>query len=66
MVQAVTLPGIAVGSGMVGAIRWLSPAILIVVAILLYFTLRGYTAFAVSDISFREGILHSEKKLNMP
>ena len=66
MVQVVTLPRIAVGSGMVEAIRWLSPAILIVVAIFLYFTLRGYTAFGVSDISFREGLLHSLKKLNLP
>ncbi len=66
IVQALMLPGTAGGAGMVEAIRWLSPALLVVVFIFLYFTLRGYTAFGVTDISFREGLLHSLTKLNLP
>ncbi len=66
MFQALMLPRIAVGSEMVGAIRWLSPAILIVVVIFLCLTLRGYIAFGITEISFREGLLHSLRKLNLP
>jgi hypothetical protein len=66
MLQAVMFPRIAAGSVMVEAIRWLSPAVLIVVLIFLCFTLRGYSAFGVTDISFREGLLHSLTLLNLP
>jgi len=36
---------------------------LIVVVIFMFFTLRGYTAFGVTDTSFRDGLLPSSKKL---
>ena len=66
MLQAVMLPKIVVGAGMVKAIRWLFPAILIVLFIFLCLTVRGYIAFGVNDVSFREGLLHSLRKLNLP
>jgi hypothetical protein len=52
--------------GMLVALRLLVPVMLIVVLIFLYFTLRGYTAFGVTATSFREGLLHSLTKLNLP
>jgi hypothetical protein len=69
MLQFAEFPRIVGGSGTLGmlvALRWLMPIMLIVVVIFLYLTLRGYTAFGVTDISFREGLLHSLKKLNLP
>jgi hypothetical protein len=64
MLQAVTPPTSGDGSGILMALRWLNPTVLVVVIIFLSFTLRGYTAFGVTDISFREGLLHSLKKLD--
>ncbi len=37
-----------------------------VILIFVYFALRGYTAFGVTDVSFREALLHSLKKVDLP
>jgi len=65
MLQVVTLPTSGDGSGILMAVRWLVPTMLIVVVIFLSFTLRGYIAFGVTDTSFRDGLLASLKKLNL-
>ncbi len=64
MLQGVMLP--SMGGGSISAIRWFSPIMLVVVLVFLAFTLRGYMAFGVTDVSFREGLLHSLGKLNLP
>jgi hypothetical protein len=61
----VILPSSGGGSGMLSTVRWLSPTMLIVVAIFLCFTLRGYIAFGVTDTSFREALLAALGKLNL-
>ena len=53
------------GSGMLAILSWLTPVMLIVLAVFLWFTLRGYMAFAVTDASFREGVLASLRKLEL-
>ena len=66
MFQFAWFPKPSGGHAMLVAIRWLIPVMFIVIIIFLYFTLRGYTAFAVTDTSFREGLLASLEKLNLP
>jgi hypothetical protein len=66
MFQFASFPGFAGGFGPMEVLRWSIPLMLIVVAIFLCLTLRGYTAFGVTDVSFREGLLHSLTKLNLP
>lgn len=65
LLQTITLPRMGDGLGLLATIRWLTPAMLIVVFVFLYFTLRGYTAFGVTDTSFREGLLAALGKLNL-
>jgi Ankyrin repeats (3 copies) len=65
MLQAVSLPTSGDGSGMLMALRWMIPTVLIVVLAFLSFTIKGYIAFGVTDVSFREGVLASLKKLNL-
>jgi hypothetical protein len=64
--QFAWLPKLSDGPGMLIALRWLIPVMFIVILIFLYLTLRGYTAFGVTDKSFREGLLYSLRKLNLP
>ncbi|HTY24942.1 MAG TPA: hypothetical protein VMC85_17560 [Desulfomonilaceae bacterium] len=66
MFQFAWFPKPSGGPAILVAIRWLIPVMFIVIIIFLYFTLRGYTAFAVTDTSFREGLLASLEKLNLP
>jgi hypothetical protein len=66
VLQAVSLPGSGAGTGALGAIRWISPAVLIILVIFLALSLRGFMAFGVTDESFRNGLLHSLKQLNLP
>ena len=54
------------GGGSLWMIQWISPAILLVGSIFLYFALKGYVAMGVTDVSFREGLLTSLAKLNLP
>ena len=53
-------------SGSLAVVQWLTPAMLLVVAIFLYLTLRGYTAFGITDVSFREALVASLKRLDLP
>ena len=64
--QFAQIPRTGGGSEMIELLRWLIPIMLMVVAVFLYFTLRGFTAFGVTDVSFREGLFHSLKGLNLP
>ncbi len=48
------------------ALRLLVPIMMIVILIFAYFSLRGYTAFGITDTSFREALLRSLKKLGLP
>jgi uncharacterized protein len=65
MLQAASLPTSSDGPGILGALRWMVPTLLIVVLVFLSFTMRGYIAFGVTDLSFREALLASLKKLNL-
>lgn len=47
-------------------LTWLPPAMFIVLAVFLWLSLRGHMAFAVTEASFREGLLASLKKLELP
>ena len=65
IVQAVLLPTSSNASGILTALRWMIPILLIVVIFFLSLTLRGYMAFGVTDVSFREGLLAALKRLNL-
>ena len=66
MFQFAWLPKFSGGPGMLLALGWLIPVMFIVILVFLYLTLRGYTAFGVTDKSFRDGLLYSLSKLNLP
>lgn len=63
---AIPFSGPSHSSGSLAVVQWLTPATLLVVAIFLYFALRGYTAFGVTDVSFREALVASLKRLDLP
>ena len=44
----------------------LIPAVLIIVGIFLFLALKGYTAFGITDVSFREALMAALTKLNLP
>ena len=46
--------------------RWLNPMIFTLVLVMMCFALRGYVAYAVTDTSFREALLASLQKLELP
>ena len=66
MFQSIGLSRPAVEPGGLVALHLLLPIMLIVILIFAYFTLRGYTAFGITDASFREALLYSLKKLGLP
>ena len=66
MFQFAWLPKFSGGPGTLLALGWLIPVMFIVILIFLYLMLRGYTAFGVTDKSFRDGLLYSLRKLNLP
>lgn len=66
MLPFIRFSGLGDNSGHLAIVRWLSPAMLLAVGIFLYFTLRGYMAFGITDVSFREALLASLGKLNLP
>lgn len=47
-------------------IKWLNPMIFTVVLVMMCFALRGYVAYAVTDTSFRDALLASLQKLDLP
>ena len=52
--------------GALDVLPWLNPAMLVVVAISMWLSLRGYMAFGVTDGSFREGLLAALDELQLP
>lgn len=47
-------------------INWATPLLLVVVLLMMWFQLKGYTAYAVTDTSFREALLAALEKLQLP
>ncbi len=47
-------------------IDMLNPAIFTVVLVMMYFTMKGYAAYGVTDISFREALHSALDKLQLP
>ena len=47
-------------------IKWLNPVIFTVVLVMLCFTLKGYTAYGIINTSFREALLTTLEKLQLP
>ena len=52
--------------GNLDAINWVTPVLFVVVLIMMWFQLKGYTAYAVTDTSFREALLTALEKLQLP
>ena len=48
------------------AINWVTPLIIGLVLLMMYYQLKGYTAYAVTDTSFREALLATLQKLQLP
>ena len=48
------------------ALHLLLPVMLVVILFFAYFALRGYTAFGITDASFRDALLHSLQKIGLP
>ena len=55
------LPG-----GAPSIIKWFNPMICTVVLVMMCFALKGYAVYAVTDTAFREGLLTSLQKLDLP
>jgi hypothetical protein len=52
---------------LIDVLTWLGPAMFVVIAVSMWLSLRGYSmAFAVTDVSFREGLLAALDKLQLP
>lgn len=66
MLQSIRLPRPVGEPVALIALHLLLPVMLVVILIFVYFALRGYTAFGITDASFREALLHSLKKLGLP
>jgi hypothetical protein len=66
ILHALLFSGLGHGSSRLALVRWLAPAMLLVVAVFGYLTLKGYTAFGVTDVSFREALVASLRRLNLP
>ena len=47
-------------------IKWLNPMIFTLLLVMMCFALRGYVAYAVTDTSFRDALLTSLQKLDLP
>jgi hypothetical protein len=52
--------------GALDVLTWLNPAMFVVIAVSMWLSLRGHMAFAVTDVSFREGLLAALDKLQLP
>ena len=63
-------PGILIGFFLPGsapfAVKWLNPMIFTVVLVMMCFALKGYVAYAITDTSFRDALLTSLQKLELP
>ena len=47
-------------------INWVTVLLLVVVLLMMWYQQKGYTAYAVTDTSFREALLAALKKLQLP
>ena len=47
-------------------IKWLNPSIFTVLLVMMFFALKGYVAYAVTDTAFRDALLASLEKLQLP
>ena len=47
-------------------IKWLNPAIFTLLLVMMCFALKGYAAYAITDTSFRDSLLTSLQKLELP
>lgn len=47
-------------------LKWLNPSIFTLLLVMMCFALRGYVAYAVTDTSFRDALLTSLQKLDLP
>lgn len=45
---------------------WLNPAIFTVVLVMMFFALKGYAAYGITDTTFREALLAALDKLQLP
>lgn len=45
---------------------WLNPAIFTVVLVMMFFALKGYAAYGITDTTFREALLAALEKLQLP
>ncbi|MCY4403552.1 MAG: hypothetical protein OXD54_13340 [Candidatus Poribacteria bacterium] len=50
----------------IGLLGWLNPALYIVVLVMMFIALKGYVAYGVTDMSFREALLAALDKLQLP
>ena len=46
--------------------QWLPPIMFAVVLVMMFFAMKGYAAYGVTDISFREALLAALEKLQLP
>lgn len=46
--------------------NWLNPAIFTVVLVMMFFALKGYAAYGITDTTFREALLAALEKLQLP
>lgn len=53
-------------SSAMGLMHWLPPAIFTVVLVMMFFTMKGYAAYGITDTSFREALLAALDKLQLP
>ena len=47
-------------------LTWLNPVMFVIIGVSMWLSLRGYMAFAVTDVSFREGLLAALNELQLP
>ena len=66
LVPAILIPLVLPGSDLPFMIKWLNPMIFTLLLVMMCFALRGYVAYAVTDTSFREALLASLQKLELP
>ena len=66
LVPSILIPVFLPGSDSLFIIKWLNPMIFTVVLVMMCFALKGYVAYAVTDTSFREALLASLQKLELP
>ena len=66
LVPVILIPVFLQGSDFPFIIKWLNPMIFTLVLVMMCFALKGYVAYAVTDTSFREALLASLQKLELP